>query len=121
MNYEQTILLIDLDPEITTAVKSDLTESSLIYSKTTLQEIENYNSPQPALILIGPGPSHTPVELAKSLRERFKAATLFFCTLDKKNYDRKSLIENGFSDAFLFPSDQRSHIAASLFLLHLNM
>ncbi len=58
------------------------------------------------VIVCGPNLEKTAVtELAQSLHMVYEQATLIFTTCVRPGYDRKALVKNGFSDAFLFPFD----------------
>lgn len=48
----------------------------------------------------------SPLEIAQSLRMNYPDLPIFFIALDKKNFDKKKLIKNGFTQAYLLPIEK---------------
>ncbi len=66
-------------------------------------------SPKPAIVISGPPKPELPAnEIAQSLRMQFPDLPLFLCCTTKEGFERKTLIKNGFTDAFLLPMDLSS-------------
>jgi response regulator RpfG family c-di-GMP phosphodiesterase len=54
----------------------------------------------------------TSLEIAQTLRNVYPETPLFFISLDKKTFDKKKLIKNGFTQAFLLPWEKADLIRA---------
>ena len=60
--------------------------------------------PPPSLILCYPGGLNmSTLELAQTLRMNYQDLPIFFIAADKKDFDKKRLIKNGFTQAYLLP------------------
>ena len=68
--------------------------------------IENPWDPAPLVILCGPSPEGVSLpEVAQFLRMQYQATPIYFITTSRDGFDRKGLIKNGFTDAYLIPMD----------------
>ncbi len=59
--------------------------------------------PSPTLILCFPTTSMGVLEIAQTLRMNYPSLPVFFIATDKKDFDKKKLVKNGFSGAYLLP------------------
>lgn len=59
--------------------------------------------PNPDIILCFAGGEIPALEIAQCLRMNYPGSPVFFIATEKKDFDKKKLIKNGFSDAYLFP------------------
>jgi HD-GYP domain-containing protein (c-di-GMP phosphodiesterase class II) len=67
--------------------------------------MEPTNDP-PGLVLVGPAPADIPaMEIAQMLRMQFPDSPIHYCCLSREGFERKLLIKNGFTDAWLLPLD----------------
>jgi len=63
-------------------------------------------SPRPCLVISGPPKPDLPAtEIAQALRMQFQDIPILLCCDQKADFERKTFIKNGFTDAFLLPMD----------------
>lgn len=66
----------------------------------------------PDVILCYPSTEISNLELAQTLRSVYPETSIFFIALDKKTFDKKRLIKNGFTQAFLLPWEKADLLRA---------
>lgn len=63
-------------------------------------------TPEPTMILVGPAPEGVNlIEVAQVARSQYQTQPIHYLTSQRKDFDRKSFLKNGFTDAFLIPID----------------
>ena len=77
--------------------------SDIIYYAYDAEKILDMLEPTPGLILCYPSPEMPALEIAQSLRMNYPDLPVFFIASDKKDFDKKKLVKNGFSGAYLLP------------------
>jgi HD-GYP domain-containing protein (c-di-GMP phosphodiesterase class II) len=58
------------------------------------------------------GSEFGPLEIAQALRANYPEASIFFIATDKKDFDKKKMVKNGFTNAFLLPWEKAELIKA---------
>ena len=106
------ILTIGLESEIETAIADLLHELS---RKTALHPIpmqmESILTPldhPPALIICGPPKGISAIELAQALRMQHQEIPIYLLCSVQEKFERKTFIQNGFTDAFLMSLDTKT-------------
>lgn len=77
--------------------------SGIMYYVYDIEKIMDPLEPTPHLILCYPSEIMPALEIAQSLRMNYPDLPVFFIAVEKKDFDKKKLIKNGFTDAFLLP------------------
>lgn len=77
--------------------------SEVKYHKYDLDILVEPLESTPNVILCYPSGEISPLEIAQSLRMNYPENSLFFIATEKKDFDKKKLIKNGFSQAYLLP------------------
>lgn len=76
----------------------------IAYESYDSDKIMEAIEPAPSLILCYPtGLNMSTLELAQTLRMNYPELPIFFIASDKKDFDKKRLIKNGFTQAYLLP------------------
>lgn len=61
---------------------------------------------EPSLVICGANLGELAInEIAQTVRMQYQHCPIYFATIMRKNFNRKNLQKNGFTDAFLLPSD----------------
>ena len=107
------VLSIGLTPEIEQAIGDLLQKAEVKAIPLDADALLGEISPSPDFVVSGPPTAELPAnEIAQSLRMQFQESPLFICCLKKEGFERKTLIKNGFTDAFLLPVETSSLRAA---------
>lgn len=112
MSGEKTKLevqTIGLEPIVKKEVEKFLIGMKVNHLPTDIKSLMDLKTDSPVLLLCGPelmGVSAQ--EIAQLFRMRFQNVPMFYICEMRKGYDRRSLVKNGFSDAFLLSMDQKS-------------
>lgn len=79
----------------------------LVEWQLKLEDLMNQEAlPTVKVILCGPPPEDVKIaETAQLLRMKYPELPIYFLTIDRTGFDRKELIKNGFTDAYLLPID----------------
>ena len=109
MDNALSILTIGLDQEQKVMLQANHPELK-IFDVPVYSEFEKLleNTPDTKFIFVscGPGIAELPsMEIAQAVRSMYADSSIFFVTSKKEGFDRKLLIKNGFTDAFLMPLD----------------
>ena len=100
------ILLIGLEPEIEKILSDLLLKVSVKRVPMDIELILEPMNPSPALIITSmPKAPLSANELAQALRMQYQEAPIYICSMARADFERKTFIKNGFTDAFLFPMD----------------
>lgn len=100
-------LALAVDAALTASLETEL--ASLASVQKDGYDMKYFESPletAPLAILCGPSEEMSSMEVAQSLRMIYPDAPLFFMSVDRSSFDRKSLQKNGFTDAYLWPADK---------------
>ena len=104
---ELSFLCLGVDAPSLTALTAAVPTANLQASGYEMTFFEQAVPVPPLAILCGTPPEEMqPVEVAQSLRMIYPTTPIFFLTLKRETFNRKSLQKNGFTDAFLLPTDQ---------------
>lgn len=77
--------------------------SGIAYYPYDAEKLMEPIEPNPDVILCFAGGELPALEIAQCLRMNYPESPVFFIATDRKDFDKKKLIKNGFSDAYLFP------------------
>jgi HD-GYP domain-containing protein (c-di-GMP phosphodiesterase class II) len=103
------ILAIGLPEEIEKILGDLLQNASITRIPLDLERLMETPAEQPGLVLVGPAPAEIPaIEIAQTLRMQYPNLPVHLCCLSKEGFERKALIKNGFTDAWLFPLDSEN-------------
>lgn len=87
--------------------------SDVRYYPCEIDKLMEPIEPLPDLVLCYPPPSGiSPIEVAQTLRMSYPDGPLFFIATDKKDFDKRKLVKNGFSGAFLLPWEKSDFLSA---------
>ncbi|NJL24670.1 MAG: HD domain-containing protein [Calothrix sp. SM1_5_4] len=118
-----TAMLISLDAASTSFIKGLPVQWDVVERELDLEKLmEETLDPGPAVIFVGQGGdndlnSSVLQEVAQLLRSTYPASAIYYVTATRKSLDHKAMVKNGFSDAFLLPTDAnilRKRIEADL-------
>jgi HD-GYP domain-containing protein (c-di-GMP phosphodiesterase class II) len=100
------ILAVGLPTEIEAILGDILRSAEVLRIPMDLDLLMEPVSGKPCLVLSGPAPSGvSTIEIAQALRMQYPDLPIHFCCLNREGFERKTLIKNGFTDAWLFPLD----------------
>ena len=78
--------------------------SSIVCEPYDVDKLMEAMDPQPNVILCYPPDIEmSTLELAQTLRMNYPDTSIFFIAIDKKDFDKKKLVKNGFTQAYLLP------------------
>lgn len=77
--------------------------SGIAYYPYDTEKLMDLFDPNPDVILCFPGGDIPSLEIAQCLRMNYPETPVFFIATEKKDFDKKKLVKNGFTDAYLFP------------------
>lgn len=77
--------------------------SGIMYYEYDAEKMMDALEPTPNLILCYPSAEMPALEIAQTIRMNYPEMAVFFIASDKKDFDKKKLIKNGFTDAYLLP------------------
>ncbi|MGE3609332.1 MAG: HD-GYP domain-containing protein [Bacteriovoracaceae bacterium] len=87
--------------------------SEINYYPCTIEKLMEPIEPIPDLILCyTPSEGLQLIEVAQTLRMTYPDGPIFFMTTEKKEFDKKKLIKNGFTQAFLLPWEKSDFLAS---------
>lgn len=100
------VLCIGLEPE-TSRLLADLFKKCQVETISMNEDVLlTPSKSKPALVLCGmPKSEIKPNELAQALRMLYLDLPLYLCSEERSHFERKESIYNGFTDAFLMPTD----------------
>lgn len=101
------VLFIDFDEKTVAALSAELSSFEIIKKKYTPEVIENCLDPTIKLILCGAPPVEIQaIEVGQMLRMNYPDASIYYIVDSRQSFHRKQLQKNGFSDAYILPSDE---------------
>ena len=105
-----TALLVGVQEEAFADIKKVLGSTAQIVELKTFVEFEKLIdiAVQPPPVIVFCGPSIIEMqgnELAQCIAMLFQEIPTYFITTKREGYERKNLINNGFTDAFVMPFD----------------
>lgn len=77
--------------------------SSISYYTYDLEKIMDPIEPRPSSILCFANSEIPALEIAQCLRMNYPDISIFYLVFDKSDFDKKKLVKNGFTDAYLLP------------------
>lgn len=106
MGQTPNLLTIGLLPEIEESLGVLLKTASVTSIPLSMDALIADREIKPSIVLCGPPNAEVPAaEAAQALRMQNQDAVIFLCCTAKQGFERKALIKNGFTDAFLLPMD----------------
>lgn len=101
------VLCFGVPPHLLQMGSESLSHAQIL-SKEYSPEILEIAHPEPvALVLCGfPKTNLSLVEISQSMRMLYPKSSIYFLTESRKDYHRKDLQKNGFTDVFFLPSDK---------------
>lgn len=106
MSDKPSVLLIGLEPSVSTALTAVLEKFKTLDRKLEPEILEAPVQDDIQLILCGPSSADLPaIELGQTLRMQYSKANIYYVAENRQSFNRKLLQKNGFTDAFLLPSD----------------
>lgn len=100
------ILAFGVPPEIENILGELSKNASITRVPMDLDQMMEPPALLPCMVLVGPPPSDIPaIEIAQALRMQFPELPIHLCCLNREGFERKLLIKNGFTDAWLLPLD----------------
>ncbi len=105
-NTHPPILTVGLEESVAKVIEDLLMNTQVTTIPMQIDHILNEVNPPPCLVIAGPPRANLPAnELAQSLRMQYQNVPIYICCIARQGYERKELIKNGFTDAFLMPMD----------------
>lgn len=105
-NIEISVLCVGLEESTFSVLADKLSMCKITKLPYDFEKLMEQLDPPPHLIICGPpDDSGLIVEAAQSLSMQYQGVPLYYVSFKRDNYDRKTFVKNGFTDAFLLPID----------------
>ena len=106
LNQPSPIFTVGLDSRVNEAISDLLIHTEVTSIPMEADAIIYGRKENPSIVISGEGSEDlSPLELAQALRMKHQGVPIFLICTRRENFDRKELIHNGFTDAFLLPMD----------------
>lgn len=103
------ILSLGVDPAVMEFLSKEIPTCKMDVQPYDLKYFEAALTPSPVAIFCGLPKAELEMqvaEVAQALRMIYNSIPIYFVSIERTSFNRKQLQKNGFTDAFLMPSDQ---------------